>query len=138
MLLTDIAIDHEYQGKKAATPLRFVMHPFINDQGENRGKFEVLGNLPGLGTTPKRSLHVTREELAELYARDLMGHLGLRLRLRPFTGDYPDAPPAKKVPRRCITPGSAFDRSVDAIDLAQPISESLRVQLVGKLGWRPN
>lgn len=138
MLLTDIAIEHEYQGKKATTPLRFVMHPFINDQGENKGKYEVLGNLPGPGTTPKRSIHVTREELAELYARDLVGQLGLRLRLRPLYGDYPDAPPAKKVPRHCITAGSAFDKSIDAIDLAKPISESLRVQLGGKLGWRPN
>ena len=136
MLLTDIAIGHEYRGKKAPGPLRFMMHPFINDRGEGKGQFEVLGDLPGPGRLAKRSIHVTREELAELYARGLIEQLGLRLRMRAASGDYPDSPPGKKVPRRCIEPGSSFDRQVAAVNLGQPITPSLRMKLESTLGWR--
>jgi hypothetical protein len=136
MLLTDIAIEHEYRGKKAPTPLRFTMHPFVNDRGEGKGQFEVLGNLPGPGKLVKRSIHVTQDELAELYARGLVEQLGLRLRLRAASGHYPDAPPGKKVPRRCISVESSFDRQVVAIDLGKPISQSLRMKLESTLGWR--
>lgn len=134
MYLTDIAIEHVYRGKKAPQPVTFVMHPFLNDTGPSKGRFEVIGNLPGVGVTPKRSIHVTEEQLAELYARGLIESLSLRLRLRPSEGSYPDAPPGKKVPRSCVRPGSRFDQQIQAVDCAGAITEPLKNILESAFG----
>jgi len=128
-LLTDIAIEHTYKGKKAPAPLTFTMHPFENSQGENAGLFEVLRDVDELPKKVKRSTHLTRAELAELYARGLVERYSILLRLRPSAGQYPDAPPAKKVPAFCIAAGSDFDRLVRAVDLNVPLSAGLRSKM---------
>jgi len=128
-LLTDIAIQHTYRGKKSPAPLTFTMHPFENTQGEHAGLFEVLRDVDELPKKVKRSTHLTRAELAELYARGLVERFAIRLRLRPGTGQYPDAPPGKKVPAACIVAGSDFDRRMRAVNVKTPMSEGLRLKL---------
>ena len=72
---------------------------------------------------------MTEQELAELFARGLLEEHDIRLRLRPAGGGYPDAPPGKKVSRKCVLTGSAFDRAIEAVDLSQPVSNELKIQL---------
>lgn len=128
-ILTDIAIEHVYKGKKSPKPLTFTMHPFENSIGEHAGCFEVVRELEDGGRKRKRSAHLKKVELAEMYARNLDEKFGIRLRLRPADTTYPDAPPGKRVPRSCIAPGSDFDRLVRRVDVAQAISPGLRDQL---------
>ena len=128
-LLTDIAIDHTYKGKKAPAPITFRMHPFRNTHGDHAGLFEVLRDLKGGAKAKKRSSHLTLEQLAELYARGLPEQYAIRLRLRPSNGTYPDSPPGKAVPLKCVEPDSAFARMVQAVVVSDPISTGLRVQL---------
>ncbi len=134
-LLADIAVVHEYKGRKAPAPQSFVLHPFCIRQGAHEGTFEILHSRRGV-EDPKDAGHVTREQLAELYARGLMEKLGIRLRLRPAEDLYPDTLPAKKVPRGCIAAGSAFARQVEAVDTAAPLPAPLRAVLEG-MGLAP-
>lgn len=127
--LTDIAIEHTYTGKKTSAPVTFTMHPYQNAQGEHEGLFEVLRDIKEDGAKRKRSAHLTASELAEAYARGIIEQFEIRLRLRPATGAYPDSPPGKKVPLRCVVQGSDFDRMVRAVDVARPISQGLKRQL---------
>jgi hypothetical protein len=129
-LLADIAVVHEYRGRKAPEPQSFVLHPFAIRQGEHEGTFEILHSRRGV-EDPKHAGHVTRGQLAELFARGLMERLGIRLRLRPADATYPDSLPAKKVPRACIAAGSGFDRDVAAVDTAAPLPAPLRAVLEG-------
>ena len=128
-ILTDIAIEHIYKGKKSATPLTFTMHPFENSIGPHAGCFEVVRDLEDGGKKRKRSAHLKKLELAEMYARNLDEQFGIRLRLCPAGKTYPDAHPGKRVPKSCIAPGSDFDRMVRRIDVGQAISPGLRDQL---------
>ena len=129
MLLTDIAIAHTKKARKGnEADQNFIMHPFENTQGANAGKYEILRDINGLGEKPvKRSAHVTKRELAELYAHGLLETYQIRLRLRSTNNDYPTAPPGKKVPLHCITPGSEFDNMV------KHISQSKETVSVGLL-----
>lgn len=129
-MLTDIRIDHEYKGKKLSTPRVYTMSPLRNQKGPFAGKFEILYTKRiAEGRKAKRSGHVTLEELAELFARELLREHGIRLRIRPIDGDYPDSPPGKKIPARHIEPGSAFDRMVRSIDTGLPMPAGLRAEL---------
>lgn len=130
-MLTDIQIVHEYTGSKG--PRRsYVMSPFRNQRGDFAGQFEILYTKRlASGKRVKRSGHVSKDELAELFARELLREHDIRLRLRPVEGDYPDSAPGKKIPSSCIQPGSEFDRLVRAIDARHPISASLRAELGG-------
>lgn len=127
--LTDVAIDHVYRGKKSLVPLSFILHPFENSIGANAGRFEVVRDMSSDGRKKKRSAHLTKHELAEMYARGLDQQFDIRLRLRPAKGSYPDSPPGKKVPRACIAPGSQFEKLVLGVDLSVPMSQGLREQL---------
>ncbi|MEH3086387.1 MAG: hypothetical protein PGN26_07595 [Xylophilus ampelinus] len=129
-LLTDIAVAHEYRGRRTPAPQSFVLHPFLIRQGTHAGTFEILHGRRGV-EDPKDAGHVTRAQLAELYARGLMERPGIRLRLRPAEAVYPDSLPAKKVPRACIAAGSDFDREVAAVDTAAPLPDALRAVLEG-------
>jgi hypothetical protein len=135
--LLDISIEHTYKGKKAHEPLTFTMHPFTNTQGAYQGLFEILRDILETSKKRKRSAHVTVDELAELYARELLEQYAIRLRLRPVSDDYPEAPPGKKVPRHCVVTGSDFDRLIKAVDVRRPISAGLRTQLQ-RLGLTPS
>ena len=127
MILTEIAIPHEYKGRKAAEPLSFTLHPFAETEGEHAGLFEVMLSRRGAGDGKVRSGWVTLDQLAELYARDLMQRKGLRLRLRPAPDvDYPDTFPGKKVPRSAIPKGSAFDLRILAVDRSKQVSPGVR------------
>lgn len=128
-ILTDIAIEHVYKGKNSAKPLTFTMHPFENSTGEYAGRFEVFRDFEQGGKKRKRSAHLNKIELAEMYARNLDEQFGIRLRLRPADTTYPNAHPGKRVPRSCISPGSDFDRLVRRVDVAQATSPGLRAQL---------
>ena len=128
-ILTDIAIEHVYKGKKSSVPLTFTMHPFENSIGPNAGRFEVVRDVESGGEKRKRSAHLKKVELAEMYARNLDEQFGVRLRIRPAGTTYPDSPPGKRVSRSCIAPGSDFDRMVQRIDVDQAISPGLRDQL---------
>lgn len=132
MLLTDIAIAHTKKARKGNEPDQdFIMHPFQNSQGEGAGKYEILRKISGPGEEPqKRSAHVTLRELAELYAHGLVETYQIRLRLRSTNNDYPTAPPGKKVPARCITPGSEFDAMMKSISQKMPLSAGLVRELV--------
>lgn len=131
MLLTDIAIAHTKKSRKGEPDQHFIMHPFENSQGEGAGKYEILRDINGPGEKPmKRSAHVTLSELAELYAHGLLETFQIRLRLRSTNNDYPTAPLGKKVPARCIEPGSEFDRTVKSISPKQPFSAGLSRELV--------
>lgn len=127
--LTDIAIEHTYKGKKSSVPLTFILHPFENSIGAHAGRFEVVRDISADGKKRKRSAHLTKHELAEMYARQLDQQFDVRLRLRPARGNYPDSPPGKKVPRACIAPGSEFEKLVLGVDPSRPISHGLREQL---------
>ncbi len=131
MLLTDIAIKHTKKSRTGAPDVTFLMHPFENSVGPNAGKFEILRDI----TEPdhenvKRSAHVTGTQLAELYARGIIDSYGIRLRLRPSKGEYPGAPPGKKVPASCIQPGSNVDRMMRGFDKSKPISDELKQVLL--------
>lgn len=128
-LLTDIAIKHVYTGKKSPAPLTFTMHPFENSVGEHAGRFEVIRSFEKDGKEQKRSAHLTKAELAELYGRNLHEQFGIRLRIRPTGDNYPGPHPGKRIPSACITPGSDFDRMVRRIDSSQAISTGLREQI---------
>ncbi|MDD0837611.1 hypothetical protein PSQ40_03400 [Curvibacter sp. HBC61] len=131
MILTDIAIPHEYKGRKSEVPLSFIVHPFAETEGEHAGKFEVMLSGRGAGEDKARSGWVTLDELAELYARDLMVRKGLRLRLRPLEdGVYPDTFPGKKVPRSAIPKGSSFDLRILAVDRAKQVSPGVRALII--------
>ena len=130
MILTDIAIEHVYKGRKVSEPVTFTVHPFAEPEGEHAGLFEVMLSLRGSGEDKVRSGWVTLEQLAELYARELMVKRGLRLRVRPLAeGVYPDTFPGKKVPRSCVAPGSDFERLIKSVDRARPVSAGLRAQI---------
>ncbi|MBP6902783.1 MAG: hypothetical protein KBC73_22010 [Burkholderiaceae bacterium] len=128
-LLTDIAITHTYKGKKSPDPVSFTLHPFQNSTGTHIGRYEVLRDIEIGSRTKKRSAHLTKAELAELYARGLHEKFSIRLRLRPQGATYPDAPPGKKVPSHCILRGSDFARLVAAVDPTSTMSGGLRNQL---------
>lgn len=127
--LTDIAIEHTYKGKKTSAPVTFTMHPYRNAQCDHEGLFEVLRDIKEDGPKRKRSAHLSASELAEAYARGIIEQYAIRLRLRPASGAYPDSPPGKKVPLRCVVQGSDFDRMVRSVDVARPISQGLKRQL---------
>lgn len=130
MTLTDIAIEHAYRGIKAGKKSTYVLHPFENQVGEYRGKFEVLRDIKPSGDSVKRSAHVTRAELVEMYARGLMeSETGIRIRVRPSSNVYPTAPPAKTMPRKQIQRGTTFEREVRAFDTSCPPSAGLVEQL---------
>ncbi|MBV8617342.1 MAG: hypothetical protein JOY84_00665 [Curvibacter sp.] len=127
MILTDIAIPHEYKGRKAPEPLHFTLHPFAETEGEHAGLFEVMLSRRGSGEDKVRSGWVTLDQLAELYARDLMQSKGLRLRLRPLPEvSYPDTFPGKKVPRSAIPKGSSFHLRILAVDRSKQVSPGVR------------
>lgn len=128
-LLTDIAVAHVYKGKNSTCPLAFTMHPFENSTGEHAGRFEVLHTREEGGKLKKRSAHLTKAELAELFAYGLPEKFNLRLRMRPASGVYPDAPPGKRISSKCVASGSEFDRMVRKIDVHAPASSGLKEQL---------
>lgn len=129
-MLTDAKIHHEYKGKKAVTQREFWMSPFRNQQGEFADRFEIIYTKTLVGKRKiKRSGHVTLRELAELFAHELLRDHGIRLRVRPIKGEYPDGHPGKKIPSSCIETGSSFDRMVRAIDTRAPITAGLRAEL---------
>lgn len=72
---------------------------------------------------------MSASELAEAYARGIIKQYAIRLRLRPASGAYPDSPPGKKVPLRCVVQGADFDRMVRSVEVARPISQGLKQQL---------
>jgi hypothetical protein len=127
--LTDIAIEHTYKGKKTSAPITFTMHPYRNAQGAHKDLFEVMRDIKESGRKRKKSAHLTAHELAEAYARGIIEQYEIRLRLRPSNGAYPDSPPGKKVPLRCVAQGSDFDQMVRAMSVARPISHGLKRQL---------
>ncbi|MGF6635108.1 hypothetical protein [Paraburkholderia sp. MM6662-R1] len=131
MTLTDIAIEHTYRGKRLATATTYTVHPFENEKGEHRGKFEILRDIKVEdGGSIKRSAHVTRAELIELYARGLMEReTGIRIRVRPSTDVYPTSPLGKAVPRQYVSPHTAFDRDIGDFDASLPIRPALQSQL---------
>jgi len=136
-VLTDIAIEHIYNGKLTPAEATFLLHPFENRIGEYKGKFEILRNCEVDGKTVKRSAHVTRAELAELYARGLMeSDAGIRMRVRPEEEPYPTAPPGKRMSRKQIAAETDFDHEVKSFDVSQPMTEGLKKQLT-LLGFGP-
>ncbi len=131
MILMDIAIEHTKKSRNGAPDSSYLMHPFENSVGANAGKFEILRDITESDHAKvKRSAHVTATQLAELYAREIIESYGIRLRLRPSEGDYPGAPPGKKVPASCILPGSNFDRLKRGFDTSKPVSEELKQVLL--------
>ena len=127
MLLTDIAIEHTKKSRVGGPDGVYQMHPFENTTGANAGKYEIVRNINEPGHTKvKRSAHVTALQLAELYAKGVIDAYGFRLRLRPSSGDYPGAPPGKKVPASCIQVGSNFDRLMRGVDTSRSVSEDLK------------
>jgi hypothetical protein len=138
MLLTDIAIVHTKKSRRGGPDETYLMHPFENSIGANAGKFEILRDITEPGHAKvKRSTHVTKTQLAELYAKGLIENYGFRLRLRPGKGEYPGAPPGKKVPMSCIQPGSSFDRLMQGVDRKKPVSDELK-QILLRVNVKPN
>jgi hypothetical protein len=130
MTLTDIAIKHAYRGKKLAEKSNYILHPFENQNGEHSGKFEILRDIKVGGHLVKRSAHVTRTELIEMYARGLMEReTGIRIRVRPSSDIYPTSPPGKIMPRGQIQAGTTFEREVRAFDVSQALTSGLLEQL---------
>ena len=130
MPLTDITIEHTKKSRKGGPDETFLMHPFENSTGPNAGKYEILRDINEPGEKKrKRSAHVTAAQLAELYARGLTETFEIRLRLRPADGNYPTAPPGKKVPLNCIKTGSVFSRMVQSIDQTSPVTPGLKTTL---------
>ncbi len=128
MMLAAITVAHTYKGKKTAEPQTFAMHPFAEKQGEHAGCYEIVHSRRG-AEAPEHSGYVTDDQLAELFARGLIETLGLRLRLQPAEGLYPDSLPAKKVPRSSIAEGSDFARRVEAFEGRGPVTAGLRTVL---------
>jgi hypothetical protein len=126
MSLIDIAIEHTKRAGKSGPAELFTMHPFETIRGKNVGKYELLRSIskPGQQST-NQSAHVSRFELAELFARSIVENFDLKLRLRPTENNYPTDPPATKVPARFIKTGSAFDILVRGIDTSTPIGKDL-------------
>jgi hypothetical protein len=134
MLLMDIIIGHTKRDGKSGPPEFFFMHPFEVSRGPNKGKYELLRDTANAGEQQRnRSTHVTKTELAELYARGWMEGLGISLRLRPSENNYPTAPPVKKVSKNCIVPGSEFHHMVQRVDVSHPMSSDLcgALQMIG-------
>jgi len=128
--LTDIAIGHVKRAGKSGPSKFFVMHPFEVTRGTNVGKYELLRNTAKSGEKQKnRSVHVTKLELSELYARGWMEGCGINLRLRPTDNNYPTDPPVKKVAKSCILAGTDFDRMVRMFDDTQPLNPNVLVAL---------
>jgi hypothetical protein len=126
-LLTEIAIEHTKKSLVGGPDAVYLMHPFKNSLGANAGKYEILRDITELGHAKvKRSAHVTAAQLAELYAKGVIEAYGFRLRLRPSEGDYPGAPPGKKVPASCIQVGSNFDRLIRGVDRSKSVSDELK------------
>lgn len=129
-MLTDIAIAHEYKGKRSVAPLGFIMHPARNRMGPNAGKFEIINRRAGGDGRKKRSAHVALTELAELYARGLIETYRIALRVAPGGGEvYPDAHPGKYVPAVCIVGHSDFARMVKRVDRSAPMSNGVKLAL---------
>lgn len=133
MVLTDIAIAHEYRGKKSSKMATYELHPFENQRGPHAGKFEIIRNLTIHGREAKRSAHVTICELAELYAHGRMDSDGIRIRLKPLADNYPDSSIGKSLPRTNIKAGSLFEGAVAAVKTALPLSKNTLLELT-KLG----
>ena len=130
MLLTDIAIEHTKKSRKGGPDETFLMHPFENSRGNNAGMYEILRDINESGQKKcKRSVHVTAPQLAEMYARGITESFDIRLRLRPADGNYPTAPPGKKVPLSCIRSNSAFARLVQDTDQKLPVTPPLKLAL---------
>lgn len=120
--LKDIARAHIYKGKKPGSGKEYVLHPFENMRGEHKGLYEILRTIePG----KKRSSHVNRHQLAELFAHNIFEDFNIRLRMKSERGDYPDAAPGLHPRREDIEPGSEFDRLVNSIDTQHPITTGL-------------
>lgn len=137
MLLTDIAIEHTKKSRTGAPDVTYQMHPFENSVGANAGKFEILRDITESDHKKvKRSAHVTTAQLAELYARQIIESYSIRLRLRPSKGEYPGAPPGKKVPASCIQAGSSFHRLMRGVDRTTPVSNELK-QVLLRINVKP-
>lgn len=130
MLLTDIAIAHTKRAGKSGPPELFIMHPFENSRGRNVGEYELLRNFSVDGRKSRnQSTHVTKSQLADLYARGVLTNFNVKLRVHPAKNDYPTAPPVKNVQPQNIKTGSEFDLLVCSVDTSQPISNGLAAAL---------
>lgn len=98
--------------------------------GEWKDHYEVILTRVENGKSLKKSGHVTKLELAEMFARSIFESHGIRIRLRPAANDYPDSAPGKMVSASCIQRGSDFESLVSRIDTEKEMSEGLRKQLV--------
>ena len=129
-MLSDIAVPHVYVGKKSTKPLNFILHPFTQTVGEWKDHYEIIFTRIYGGKPSKKSGHVTKFELAEMFARDILDSHGIRVRLRPAANDYPDAAPGKLVPRDCTRQGSDFESLVARVDIERAMSDGLGKQLI--------
>lgn len=131
MLLTDIAVEHTLVSKKNGVRQTFLLHPFTNTQRDTLGKVEIVRDIrePGCKEV-KRSTFVSFQQLAELYAKGVLGEFGFSVRMCPADGKYPTANPVKKILPTSIKPGSPFDLAVQGVDVSKPANRELRTALL--------
>jgi hypothetical protein len=132
MLLIDIAVEHTLVSKKNGVRQTFLLHPFTNTQRDTLGKFEIVRDIrePGCKEV-KRSTFVSFQQLAELYAKGVIGEFGFSVRMCPADGKYPTANnPAKKILPTSIRLGSPFDLAVQGVDVSKPANRELRTALL--------
>lgn len=131
MQLTDIAVEHTLVSRNREIRGTFVMHPFTSSHRDNLGKFEIVRDIrePGVKKV-KRSAHVTFQQLAELYAKDVLKEFGFSIRMCPDHGKYPIANPVKKILPTSIRSGSPFDLAVKNVDVSKPAGQELKTALL--------
>lgn len=124
----DIHKKHIYSGKKSQKGTEFLLHAFTNDRGSNADHFEILRQIePG----KKRSAHVTKEQLAELFAFGYFDKFMIRLRMKDREGVYPGSSIGIRLSKSDIVYGSDFQKLVNKITPTAKVSEHLQLVLKG-------
>ena len=134
MIQSDISIEHRKRRGPGNPEIVYVMHPFKNSKGANAGRYEILRDFKGpAGKTVKRSAHVTDGQLAELFARDLLSSLNIRMRVKPFDQPYPTSAPGKPIRYVHVRKGSTLDNQIRSVDTSRPADGELQ-EVLHRLG----
>lgn len=78
----------------------------------------------------KRSIFVSFQQLAELYAKGVLDEYGFSVRMCVPGGKQPAVTPTKKLLPTHIKPGSPFELAVQGVDVAKEATRELRTALL--------
>ena len=122
-ILFDVKRSHVFWNRERTQTSTHVMHPFTNERGHHRDRYEVLRSL---SPKKKQSAHVSYPELVEMYAHGCFAEFNIRLRMKAYGSVYPTSAPALHPQVDDIVPESDFAHAVARIDTRAALSPAVK------------